>query len=307
MNTILWSLAVSWEPMIFIGLPILILLSLMIFMVKRYRRCPSNRVLVVYGKVGGSRTARCIHGGGVMVWEGVEDGATFSGRYLRDELVSRGFSVTYVSGEFPRGLTGFDAAFLSFGNAGLDSDGPPSAARLDATWKVDAIQSYLESGGRIFLDGGDTLGFDIYNLVDGIALLPLFGLENAENDGVTNLIDSLDGHVGALTEGMQFTETSQSPVEWIDIFTPSTGAEAFSESDYGVVAVQHRGQYGQRTFCLSYTLAELVDGSTTRADLVDAIVDFFGISPGGSGLHSRRASHRLSPAAQKEIAGFDTR
>jgi len=73
MNTILWSLAVSWEPMIFIGLPILILLSLMIFMVKRYRRCPSNRVLVVYGKVGGARTARCIHGGGVMVWPVIQD------------------------------------------------------------------------------------------------------------------------------------------------------------------------------------------------------------------------------------------
>ena len=59
MNMILWSLAVGWEPMI--------------FMVKRYRRCPSNRVLVVYGKVGGSKTARCIHGGGVMVWPVIQD------------------------------------------------------------------------------------------------------------------------------------------------------------------------------------------------------------------------------------------
>ena len=73
MNPIHWTLAVTWEPMIFIGLPVLILLSLMIFMVKRYRRCPSNRVLVVYGKVGGSKTARCIHGGGVMVWPVIQD------------------------------------------------------------------------------------------------------------------------------------------------------------------------------------------------------------------------------------------
>ena len=73
MNTILWSLAVTWEPMLFIGLPVLILLSLLIFMVKRYRRCPSNRVLVVYGKVGGAKTARCIHGGGVMVWPVIQD------------------------------------------------------------------------------------------------------------------------------------------------------------------------------------------------------------------------------------------
>jgi serine protease len=240
-----------------------------------------------------------IVGGGLLVWEGAEGGATFSGQFLRDELVSRGFSVTYVSGEFPTGLIGFDGAFLSFGNAGLDSDGPPFAARLDAAWKVDAIQSYLESGGRVFLEGGDTLGFDVYNLVDGSALLPLFGLENAEDDGVTNPIDSLDGRVGALTEGMQFVATTQSLVEWIDIFTPSAGAEAFFESDYGVVAVQHRGQYGQRTFCLSYTLAELVDGSTTRDDLIDAMVDFLGLSPdGGRQAIHRRAGPRIMPASE---------
>ena len=240
-----------------------------------------------------------IVGGGLLVWEGAEGGATFSGQYLRDELISRGFSVTYVSGQFPAGLTGFDGVFLSFGNAGLDSDGPPFAARLNATWKVDAIQNYLKSGGRIFLEGGDTLGYDIYDhLVDGRALLPLFGLEDAENDGVTNPIDSLDGRVGSLTEGMQFVESSQSPVEWIDIFTPSAGGEAFFESDYGVVAVQHRGQYGQRTFCLSYTLAELVDGSTTRDDLLDAIVDFLDPSPdGGRQAIHRRAGPRIMPAS----------
>jgi hypothetical protein len=162
------------------------------------------------------------------------------------------------------------------------------------------IQSYLESGGRIFLDGSDTLGWDVYNLVDGTALLPLFGIESGV-DGVTNPIDSLDGYSGALTEGMQFVETSQSPVDWIDIFTPSNGAEAFSESDYGVVAVQHRGQYGQRTFCLSYTLAELVDGengSTTRDDLIDAIVEFLGLSPeGGRRPLYRHAGPRIMPAS----------
>ncbi|MFV2071344.1 MAG: S8 family serine peptidase [Thermoanaerobaculales bacterium] len=239
-----------------------------------------------------------IGGGGLLVWEGVADGPTFSGSYLRDELVSRGFSVTYISGEFPRGLTGFDGAFLSFGNAGLDPDGPPFSARLDTTWKIDAIKSYLESGGRVFLEGGDTLGYDIYNLVDGTALLPLFGLENAEDDGGTNSIDSLDGHGGALTGGMNFADSSQSSVDWIDIFTPSTGVVAFSESDYGVVAVQHRGQHGQRTFCFSYSLAELVDGSTTRGDLMDALVEFLGLVPGGGGeALRRRAGRRVMPAA----------
>jgi len=53
-----------------IVLPVLVMLVVMgvlMFVVRQYRRCPSNRVLVMYGKVGGQQAARCIHGGGVFV------------------------------------------------------------------------------------------------------------------------------------------------------------------------------------------------------------------------------------------------
>jgi len=230
--------------------------------------------------------------GGLLVWEGFQR-SSFSGRYLRDELLARGFEVTYGFGDLPGGIIGFDGVFLSFGGYGapLWEDIP----RLDADWKVESIGRYLESGGKLYLEGADTLGDDIFNLVDGSALLPLFGLESAVN-GDTNSIDGLDGYAGALTAGMGFTETRQSPVGYIDIFTPADGAAAFTESDYGVVAVQHEGAFGQRTFCFSYALADLVDGSTTRGDLVDAIVDFFGLSPDDeSSLRTRRAGRRVRP------------
>jgi len=240
-----------------------------------------------------------VAGGGILVWDGTEGAPTFSGTYLRDELTARDFDVTYVSGDLPQGLMGFDGVFLSFGNAGLDADGPPYAARLDADWKVDAIEDYLKSGGRLYLEGSDTLGYDAYALVDGTSLLPLFGIESGD-DGGTNPIDSLAGQSGALTEGMEFVATSQSPVDWIDTFTPSTsGIAAFVESGYGTVAVQNEGQYGQRTFCFSYALAELSDGGTTRDDLVDALVDFFDFSsePPAPQADFRRAGRRLSPTS----------
>ncbi len=45
--------------------------------VSRYKRCPSDRILVVYGKVGsspdGTRTAKCIHGGAAFVWPVIQD------------------------------------------------------------------------------------------------------------------------------------------------------------------------------------------------------------------------------------------
>jgi flotillin len=52
--------------MIVVSIVLLVAFFLAI-LVKQYKRCPSNRILVVYGKVGGQRAARCIHGGGTFV------------------------------------------------------------------------------------------------------------------------------------------------------------------------------------------------------------------------------------------------
>jgi len=44
-----------------------IVLVLMITFAQRYRRCPANKILVVYGKTG-SGAAKCIHGGAAFIW-----------------------------------------------------------------------------------------------------------------------------------------------------------------------------------------------------------------------------------------------
>jgi flotillin len=50
-----------------IVVPVLLVLFFVTFLAKQYRRCPSNRILVIYGKVTGQRAARCLHGGGAFV------------------------------------------------------------------------------------------------------------------------------------------------------------------------------------------------------------------------------------------------
>ena len=40
--------------------------------IRRYRRCPSDKILVVYGKTGGG-SAKCIHGGVKFVWPIIQD------------------------------------------------------------------------------------------------------------------------------------------------------------------------------------------------------------------------------------------
>ena len=44
-----------------------IVLVLFMTFAQRYKRCPANKILVVYGKTG-SGAARCIHGGAAFVW-----------------------------------------------------------------------------------------------------------------------------------------------------------------------------------------------------------------------------------------------
>ncbi len=51
---------------------------LIISFFRRYKRCPSDRILVVYGKVGKgvdeeSRSAKCIHGGASFIWPVIQD------------------------------------------------------------------------------------------------------------------------------------------------------------------------------------------------------------------------------------------
>jgi len=39
-----------------------------ILVATRYKRCASDEILVVYGRIRGGKASRCIHGGAVMVW-----------------------------------------------------------------------------------------------------------------------------------------------------------------------------------------------------------------------------------------------
>jgi flotillin len=54
------------------GVVALLFVTLVAFL-SRYRRCPSDRVLVVYGRVGTGRSARCLHGGAAFVWPIIQD------------------------------------------------------------------------------------------------------------------------------------------------------------------------------------------------------------------------------------------
>lgn len=51
---------------------VVVLFITFLALISRYKRCPSDKILVIYGRTGGS-SAKCIHGGGAFVWPVIQD------------------------------------------------------------------------------------------------------------------------------------------------------------------------------------------------------------------------------------------
>ncbi len=61
------------EGLITIVVVVVLVVSLIILLLSRYRKCPSDKVMVIYGKVGrnhdgSSKSSKCIHGGAAFIW-----------------------------------------------------------------------------------------------------------------------------------------------------------------------------------------------------------------------------------------------
>lgn len=208
---------------------------------------------------------------GFLVYEGVSGGSGYSGTWVYNHINNNRNPVTYTN-NFPESLIGYDFVFMSFGNIANNKTVFTDQMAL-------TVLEYLESGGKVFLEGGDALGLDqAYNS----ELLMWFGLSGTA-DGATNPIDNLYGAPGSLAENIMFTATSQTALDAIDGYLVGNGIPALIENEYGVVGVQNINANGARTFCFSYCYAELIDGESpnTRDDLGQRFGLFFGIGEMG--------------------------
>lgn len=60
------------EILIAICVAVVIVFALLMGILSRYRKCPSDKILVIYGKVGSdkngqARSAKCVHGGAAFI------------------------------------------------------------------------------------------------------------------------------------------------------------------------------------------------------------------------------------------------
>ncbi len=210
--------------------------------------------------------------GDVFVFDGDPDGLNFSGQFITEFLESQGLDVVYAE-IFPSTFRGFDAVFLSYGNYGLD--GSTYSAFTPAMSLV--VERYIENGGNVYLEGGCALGFDQRYNTD---LLSLFGVRTVlfSNEYVPR--NEIVGTAGTLGNGLYYLESNQVNLNWIDALAPDrNGAIAFNLAEYGPVAIQNEGDYGQHTFCMSVVLNALEGtGQNSRDHLLSRICEYFSLS-----------------------------
>lgn len=60
------------SPITVILIAVIVIFVTLSALLARYKRCPSDKILVIYGKTGGT-SAKCIHGGGAFIWPVIQD------------------------------------------------------------------------------------------------------------------------------------------------------------------------------------------------------------------------------------------
>ena len=84
-------LPISVEVLALVIATVLVFFTILMVLVRRYKRCPSNRVLVIFGKYTGSPTGtRCLHGGARLVLPLVQDYAYLNLEPIQIEIPLKG-------------------------------------------------------------------------------------------------------------------------------------------------------------------------------------------------------------------------
>lgn len=129
------------------------------------------------------------------------------------------------------------------------------------------LADYLNAGGNLYMEGGDTWKFNTPTPVHS-----MFGL-NATSDGSGDL-STVVGIAGTFTEGMSMPYTGDN--NWIDRLVATSGTLILNNQSplYGTAVANDGGVY--KTIGVSHEFGGL---STGRISLMEAYLDFFGMMP----------------------------
>lgn len=138
------------------------------------------------------------------------------------------------------------------------------------TTQGQELADYLNAGGNLYLEGGDTWFYDPPTPVH-----PMFGIEGFD-DGWQS-ISALEGTSGAFTSGMFF---DYADVNFSSIDNLNPLGDAFTILQHYMIVIDlviahDAGNY--KTIGSSVKFGSLVDGTSTKEELLIKYMEFFGV------------------------------
>jgi hypothetical protein len=161
----------------------------------------------------------------------------------------------------PEDLNLFTSVFVSLGTY--------SSNYILSANEGQLLANYLNAGGRLYLEGGDTWFYD-----PKTAVHPMFGI-NGISDGSGDL-DSITGIPGAFTEALKMKFTGDN--YWIDRLEPVNGGQSILKNitpEY-ICAITNIGN-GYKTIGASFEFGG-IQSESDRVDLMSRYLEFFGIT-----------------------------
>ncbi len=202
-----------------------------------------------------------------LVWN--PDQTPTPGQNMHTILTSLGYSGLYSTTLPTTDLGMYRAIFVCVGIY------PYNYVIGASSQEASALVNYVNSGGRLYLEGGDVWYYD--PLIGGYNFCSLFGI-SATADGSSDM-GPIQGQTGTFTNQMYFNYAGEN--SFMDWISPS-GSGAFLifrdvDNAYDCGVARNAGTY--RTVGTSFELGALIDGSgvSTRRALLDSIMRFFGI------------------------------
>lgn len=202
-------------------------------------------------------------GGDYLIWD--PDPDHISGPVIHDILGG-----LKLDGDYTTTLTSYIAYLPNYSSVFVCCGQYPNTYVIGTgSDEAAALESYLTSGGNMYLEGGDVWYYDPTQ--GGYDFNPFFG-SNATGDG-TGSISSLAGVAGSMCEDMSFdydTDLSQ----YSDIFGTGDATLVFTNQGGEYVAHCYTNSYDGHTFGFSGEIAGIIDGTSpnTKTELVSRIM-----------------------------------
>lgn len=202
-----------------------------------------------------------------LVWN--PDPTPGSGQTIHNTLTANGFSGVVTANLLAEPtLNVYRSIFICCGVF-------PNNYRITANGaEATAIINYLNSGGRVYMEGGEVWYYD--PLVGGHNFGTLFGIVGVSDGGGD--MGPVVGQNATFTQNMLFNYSGEN--SYMDRINATTGFVIFRDQNDNYNCGVARNALTYRTIGVSFEFGSLVDGSapSTKRILMDSIMKFFGIT-----------------------------